>query len=128
GAPARFARAFNRGFDGLSERYGRYTARAVRALGVVGVAYACLIGLAGWRFIETPTGFIPAQDQGYLIGAVQMPPGASLQRTTEVLGQAQAIALRNPATAATVAFAGFDGATFTNAPNAAAMFVALTPK
>ena len=127
-APTRFARAFNRGFDRLSQRYGRYTARAVRALGVVGVAYACLIGLAGWRFYATPTGFIPAQDQGYLIGVVQMPPGASLQRTTEVLGQAQGVALRNPATAATVAFAGFDGATFTNAPNAAAMFVALKPK
>jgi HAE1 family hydrophobic/amphiphilic exporter-1 len=128
GAPGRFARAFNGGFDRLSERYGRYTARAVRALAVVGVAYACLIGLAGWRFSATPTGFIPAQDQGYLIGVVQMPPGASLQRTTEVLGQAQAVALRNPATASTVAFAGFDGATFTNAPNAAAMFVALKPK
>ncbi|HKR86795.1 MAG TPA: multidrug efflux RND transporter permease subunit [Phenylobacterium sp.] len=128
GAPARFARTFNRGFDWLSERYGRYTARAVRALAVVGIAYACLIGLALWRFSATPGGFIPAQDQGYLIGAVQMPPGASLQRTTEVLAQAQKIALNNPAAADTVAFAGFDGATFTNAPNTAAMFVALKPK
>jgi HAE1 family hydrophobic/amphiphilic exporter-1 len=127
-APARFARAFNRGFDRLSERYGRYTARAVRALGLIGIAYACLIALAGWRLSATPTGFIPAQDQGYLIVAVQMPPGASLQRTTEVVGQAQAIALRNPAAASAVAFAGFDGATFTNAPNTAAMFVALKPK
>jgi HAE1 family hydrophobic/amphiphilic exporter-1 len=128
GAPSRFARGFNHGFDKLSERYGRYTARALRSLAVVGVAYACLIGLAGWRFLETPTGFIPAQDQGYLIGVVQMPPGASLQRTTEVLRQAQGIALRNPAAEATVAFAGLDGATLTNAPNAAAMFVALKPK
>jgi len=128
GAPSRFARGFNHAFDRLSERYGRYTARAVRALGIVGIVYACLIGLAGWGFMATPTGFIPAQDQGYLIGVVQMPPGASLQRTTEVLGQAQAIAMRNPAAASTVAFAGLDGATLTNAPNAAAMFVALKPK
>jgi HAE1 family hydrophobic/amphiphilic exporter-1 len=128
GAPARFSRAFNSGFDKLSERYGGYTGRAVRALTLVGIVYACLIGLTGWRFLATPTGFIPAQDQGYLIGVVQMPPGASLQRTTEVLGQAQKIALANPATADTVAFAGFDGATFSNAPNAAAMFVALKPK
>jgi HAE1 family hydrophobic/amphiphilic exporter-1 len=127
-APARFARAFNRGFDRLSEAYGRYTGRAVRALAIVGIAYACLIGLAGWRLTATATGFIPAQDQGYLICAVQMPPGSSLQRTTEVLGQAQRIALRNPAAENAVAFAGFDGATFTNAPNAAAMFVALKPK
>jgi HAE1 family hydrophobic/amphiphilic exporter-1 len=128
GALARFARSFNSGFEKLSERYGRYTARAVRSLAIVGIAYVCLIALAGWRFAATPTGFIPAQDQGYLIGAVQMPPGASLQRTTEVLREAQAIALRNPATEATVAFAGVDGATLTNAPNGAAMFVALKPK
>jgi hydrophobe/amphiphile efflux-1 (HAE1) family protein len=127
GVPARFARGFNRTFDRLSERYGRFTARAVRSLAIVGIAYVLLIGLAGWRFYATPTGFIPAQDQGYLIAVVQMPPGASLQRTTEVLEQAQQIALKNPATARTVAFAGFDGATFTNAPNAAAMFVSMKP-
>jgi len=92
------------------------------------VVYVCLIGLTGWRFAATPTGFIPAQDQGYLIGVVQMPPGASLQRTTEVLNQVQQIALRNPAAADTVAFAGFDGATFTNAPNAGAVFMPLKPK
>src|SRR4029077_8353672 len=58
----------------------------------------------------------------------QMPPGSSLQRTDEVLRQAQEIALKNPATRATVAFAGLDGATFTNAPNAGTMFVALKPQ
>ncbi len=127
GAAGRFSRGFNRGFERLSERYGRFTARAVRSLAIVGIAYVVLIGLAGWRFAATPTGFIPAQDQGYLIGVVQMPPGASLQRTTEVLVQAQKIALANPATEGVVAFAGFDGATFTNAPNAAAMFVTMKP-
>jgi HAE1 family hydrophobic/amphiphilic exporter-1 len=127
GLGARFARRFNRRFERLSERYGRFTGGAVRRLAIVGVAYALLIGLAVWRFAATPTGFIPAQDQGYLIAVVQMPPGASLQRTTEVLDQAQAIALKNPATSNTVAFAGFDGATFTNAPNAAAMFVSMKP-
>ncbi len=127
GAAGRFSRGFNHGFERLSERYGRFTARAVRSLAIVGIAYVVLIGLAGWRFAVTPTGFIPAQDQGYLIGVVQMPPGASLQRTTEVLAQAQKVALANPATQSVIAFAGFDGATFTNAPNAAAMFVAMKP-
>jgi HAE1 family hydrophobic/amphiphilic exporter-1 len=128
GAAARFSHAFNGGFERLSARYGGYTARAVRALGLMAVVYLCLIGLTAWRFTATPTGFIPAQDQGYLIGVVQMPPGASLQRTTEVLNQVQQTALRNPATFATVAFAGFDGATFTNAPNAGAVFMPLKPK
>ena len=127
GLPGRFARGFNQGFERLGERYGRFTCRAIRSLLFISIAYVCLIAAAGWRFTATPTGFIPAQDQGYLIGIVQLPPGSSLQRTTEVLGEAQKIALANPAAAGTVAFAGLDGATFTNAPNAAAMFVPLKP-
>lgn len=127
GLPVRFARGFNTAFDRLGERYGRFTARTVRMLAVLGLVYAGLIGLAGWRLAATPTGFIPAQDQGYLIAVLQLPPGTSIERTTEALRRAQDIALANPATAGTVAFAGFDGATFTNAPNAAAMFVTLKP-
>ncbi|MDH7972376.1 multidrug efflux RND transporter permease subunit [Sphingomonas sp. AR_OL41] len=127
GMPTRFARGFNAGFTRLGARYGRFTKRAVRSLAVVGVCYIALIALAGWRFGATPTGFIPAQDQGYLIVVAQLPPGASLQRTTDVIQRAAKVALNNPAVAKTVAFAGLDGATFSTAPNAGAMFVALKP-
>ena len=127
GLGVRFARGFNSGFARLSERYGRFTGRAVRMLAIVGIAYVGLIGLTVWRFADTPSGFIPSQDQGYVIAVLQLPPGTSLERTTAALEQAQKIALANPATAGTVAFAGFDGATFTNAPNTAAMFVSLKP-
>ncbi|CUS46239.1 MAG: multidrug efflux RND transporter permease subunit [Pseudomonadota bacterium] len=127
GWPGRFARGFNHGFQRLGERFGRFTARAVRALVLVGVVYLGLIGLAGWRFNATPTGFIPAQDQGYLIAVIQLPPGASLQRTTGIMSQAAKIALANKGTQATVAFAGLDGATFSTAPNAGAMFIPLKP-
>ncbi len=125
GAGGRFAAGFNRRFDTLSERYGRLTARLVRMLGVIGIAYVLLLGVAGWRFWATPTGFIPAQDQGYLIAVVQLPPGSSLQRTDEIVQQAAALARKNVNVATTIAFAGFDGATFTNAPNAGAIFVSL---
>ncbi|WP_404366809.1 efflux RND transporter permease subunit [Sphingomonas sp. MMS24-J45] len=128
GAGARFARGFNRGFDWLGQKFGNFTARAIRALAVVAVAYVVLIGLAGWRFTATPTGFIPAQDQGYLIVAAQLPPGASLQRTTDLLERAGQIARQNPAVRDTVAFAGLDGATFSTASNGGAMFIALKPK
>ena len=127
GLPARFARGFNNGFQRLGERFGKYTARAVRTLALVGIVYACLIGLAGWRFTQTPTGFIPAQDQGYLIAVIQLPPGSSLQRTSEIMARVNKLALDNPATLATVAFAGLDGATFSTAPNAGAMFIPLKP-
>ncbi|WP_277970192.1 efflux RND transporter permease subunit [Sphingomonas echinoides] len=125
GVGTRFARGFNRGFDWLGNRFGKFTARAIRSLAIIGIAYVILIGLAGWRFAATPTGFIPAQDQGYLIVAAQLPPGASLQRTNELIKRAAEIAHKNPATQDTVAFAGLDGATFSTASNGGAMFITL---
>ena len=127
GLPGRFARGFNRGFDWLAERYGRFTARAVRMLGVIAIAYVLLIGLAGWRFYATPTGFIPAQDQGYLITAAQLPPGSSLQRTTDVMLRAEKAARQIPGMKDTVMFVGLDGASFSTAPNTAAMFITMQP-
>ena len=121
----RAANAFNRGFDWLSDRYGRLTARTVRMISIILIVYAGLIGLAGWRFAVTPGGFIPAQDQGYLIGVVQMPPGASLERTNAVMQAAVKKALTIKGVHHVVNIAGLDGASFSNAPNAATMFLAL---
>ena len=121
----RAANGFNRGFDWLSERYGRLTSRTVRLIGFILVAYVVLLGLAAWRFTATPSGFIPAQDQGYLIGVVQMPPGSTLQRTTAVLQSTVAKALKVPGVNHIVNIAGLDGASFSNAPNAGTMFLAL---
>ncbi|MBU3077273.1 efflux RND transporter permease subunit [Sphingomonas quercus] len=128
GWPQRFSRGFNRGFDALSARYGRWTARFVRMLAVIGVVYLMLIAVAGWRFWSTPAGFIPTQDQDYLIGIVQLPPGASLERTDAVLRQTIEASLKNPSVRTAVGFAGFDGASFTPAPNAGAIFFALKPR
>ncbi|UZK69620.1 multidrug efflux RND transporter permease subunit [Sphingomonas sp. S1-29] len=125
GWPTRFARGFNRGFDWLADRYGRLTARAIRMLGIVAVAYVLLIAAAGWQFYATPTGFIPPQDQGYVIVAAQLPPGASLERTTEMMLRAQKLAAQNDYVKDTVAFVGLDGASFSAAPNTAAMFVTM---
>ena len=121
----RAANGFNRGFDWLSDRYGRLTARTVRLIGIILVAYVCLLGLAAWRFSATPTGFIPAQDQGYLIGVIQMPPGATLERTDALLQATVKQALKVPGVNHIVDITGLDGASFTNAPNAATMFLAL---
>src|SRR3546814_3843327 len=66
-------------------------------------------------------------DQGYLITVLQLPPGASLTRTDEVVREATRIILDQPGTLKTAGFAGFDGATFTNAPNAGAIVFTLQP-
>jgi multidrug efflux pump subunit AcrB len=49
------------------------------------VVYAGLMGIAGVEFSKTPAGFIPEQDQGYLINLVQLPPGSTLERTEKVV-------------------------------------------
>ena len=67
------------------------------------------------QFSRAPTGFIPDQDQGYLITVIQLPPGASLERTDAVVRKATEIILGTPGVATPSPFAGFDGATFTNA-------------
>ncbi|MGB0670168.1 MAG: efflux RND transporter permease subunit [Rhodospirillales bacterium] len=120
-----FAKVFNSGFDRIAGAYGNLTRRLIRLSIVVLVVYAGLIGLTGYAFKTTPTGFIPAQDQGYLITVVQLPAGSSLTRTDAVVRRASEILLQHPDVKHTVGFAGFDAATFTNAPNGGAIFVVL---
>jgi hydrophobe/amphiphile efflux-1 (HAE1) family protein len=122
-----FFTGFNRGFNALSAGYGFVTRRLVRMGVVVIVVYAGLIYVAYDRLASTPTGLVPQLDRGYLIAAFQLPPGASLTRTDAVVRQAADIIMRRPGVLHAVVFAGFDGATFTNAPNAGVIFVPLTP-
>ena len=89
------------------------------------VIYLGLIALTGYQFIQAPTGFIPQQDQGYLITIIQLPPGASLARTDEVARKVTKIVLATPGIAHAVPIVGLDGATFTNAPNAGVVFTPL---
>ncbi|MDQ8731571.1 multidrug efflux RND transporter permease subunit [Bradyrhizobium sp. LHD-71] len=114
--------AFNRGFDGLSRAYGRTAGFVVRHSLLMTLAYLVLIAGTAWLLVVTPKGFIPAQDRGYVVVAVQLPGAASLQRTTEVVRQIEKIALETPGVVAAPAFAGFSGATRTRASNAAALF------
>ncbi|QPQ54843.1 multidrug efflux RND transporter permease subunit [Allosphingosinicella flava] len=117
---------FNQGFDWLADRYGKWTAKLIRMTTIMLVLYAGLLALTGWRLADTPTGFIPEQDQGFLIGVVQLPPGSSLERTTEVLNKAQAIAFDTPGIVTAASFAGLDGASFSQASNAGTMFLKLS--
>jgi hydrophobe/amphiphile efflux-1 (HAE1) family protein len=122
-----FFRLFNTVFDKLSLGYAGLTKRLVRVSALVLLVYAGLIGLTAVQFDRAPSGFIPQLDQGYLISVVQLPPGSSLTRTDAVVRQVTEIALGVPGVTNAVVFAGFDGATFTFASNAGAIFVRLAP-
>lgn len=113
---------FNRGLERFSGGYAKLVSQFVRRGAIAGLVYLGLIGLTGLQFSVVPAGFIPAQDQGYAIVALQLPPGAELERTEAAVAEAVDKLLDIKGVTNSVGFAGFSGATFTNAPNAAAIF------
>ena len=122
-----FFRLFNRGFDAGSARYGGLVSVVTRRSAIVLVLYAGLLALTAFGFMKVPAGFIPAQDQGYFIVVTQLPEGASLSRTDKVVQKISDLVREVEGVNAVVAFAGFDAATGTNAPNKAACFTPLAP-
>jgi hydrophobe/amphiphile efflux-1 (HAE1) family protein len=122
-----FFSGFNKGFEKLASSYAALTRRALRVSALMLVLYGLFIGLTYFEFSRTPAGFIPQLDRGYFIAVFSLPPGSSLDRTDRVVREASDILLSRPGVANTVMFAGFDGATFTRAPNLGVIFVTLKP-
>ncbi|MFC7397276.1 efflux RND transporter permease subunit [Chelatococcus sp. GCM10030263] len=117
-----FTRLFNRVFDRLAYGYAAAADFVIRHSVAMLVIYLALIGSAGWLLATTPQGFIPAQDRGYLIISAQLPGAASLARTTAVVHQIEQIVLDTPGIVRMGAFIGFNGATYTQSANSAALF------
>ena len=125
-APLRaFFRRFNQLFTRLSNGYAAMTRRLIRISVIMLVAYAGLLALTYQRLAATPTGLLPQIDRGYFIAAFQLPPGSTLDRSDAIVRKASELMLDQPGVRDAVAFVGFDGATFTNAPNTGVIFVAL---
>jgi hydrophobe/amphiphile efflux-1 (HAE1) family protein len=118
---------FNRVFERASERYGhgvsRLTALRSLVLGVFVVLLVCTWGL----FHIVPGGFIPSQDKQYLVGIVQLPDAASLDRTESVVKQISEIADHTPGVDHTIGFSGLSVQGFVNLSNAAVCFFPLKP-
>jgi HAE1 family hydrophobic/amphiphilic exporter-1 len=121
------ANAFNRGFDATANGYARTVGAFLKGRFLMLLVYAGLIAATVYMFRIVPQGFIPTQDQGYAIVVVQLPEGASLTRTNETVLKAASVLREIPGISNTVAFAGFSGATFTNASNQAAIFPVFAP-
>ena len=125
GGLARAGDRFNRGFERLSHGYARLTSRLVARPKRVMTVYAGLIAATAALFWVTPTGFIPAQDQGYFLTVVQLPSGASVERTDAVLKKVAKRILPLAGVKGAVMLAGFDGPSQTLAPNSAAAYIPL---
>ncbi|MBA2491087.1 MAG: multidrug efflux RND transporter permease subunit [Gammaproteobacteria bacterium] len=122
-----FFRAFDRAFDAASRGYAAAVSKLVRHSVVVLVAFLILIFATAFAISQVPGGFIPEQDQGFLIVSVELPQGASLQRTDAVVKHADRLIRKTKGVAHVVGIAGFSGVTRATSPNEAAMFVLLPP-
>ncbi|TAK62404.1 multidrug efflux RND transporter permease subunit [Methylobacter sp.] len=120
-----FFTGFNRFFDLFSEGYSRLVGRLIRMTAVVLVLYVGLNGLNLLAFEKVPTGFIPQQDQGYLILYAQLPDAASLARTQDVVQQATRIIMKTEGVKHVIAYAGFSFLAGSNQSNVATMFARL---
>ncbi|MGZ8226367.1 MAG: efflux RND transporter permease subunit [Methylococcaceae bacterium] len=120
-----FFNGFNRFFERFSEGYARLVGRLIRMTVVMLVAYAGLNGLNFLAFEKVPTGFIPQQDQGYLVLYAQLPDAASLGRTQTVVQKATGIILETEGVKHVNAYAGWSILTGSNQANVATLFARL---
>ena len=125
GSPKGFWKMFNRSFDWVQTRYvgtvGIILKRSVMALAVFGILVFVIIGL----FKTIPGSFLPEEDQGYFIAIVQLPDGASMTRTTEVLSRIESYFQSIPAVHSTDTLAGQNFVFGTRGTNQATMFIPL---
>jgi multidrug efflux pump len=123
----RFFGWFNGAFGRGSERYGRGVHSMLRHKSRSMGLYVVLLGAAYVFFHLVPSGFVPVQDKQYLVGFAQLPEGANLERTENVIREMSDIALKEPGVASAVAFPGLSINGFMNSSSAGIVFVTLKP-
>ncbi len=120
-------RAFNRGFDFAITGYGKAVQMLLRFSVVALVVYGGLMVLTYVGFQVVPHGFIPEQDKGYLVVNAQLPDGASLERTEQLVSQLSKVVHDTPGVAHTIDLAGYSTVLGANISNVGGMFVILEP-
>jgi multidrug efflux pump len=118
-------RGFNRVFHGGATAYRTGVDRVIHHKVAALLIYAALIAGTLYMFQKVPTGFVPAQDKQYLVGFAQLPDGASLDRTEEVIRRMSRIGMEHPGVENAVAFPGLSIQGFTNSSNAGIVFITL---
>ena len=116
---------FNRGFSRTAKGYEGWVAKLLKRSGRMMLVYGVVIGAVGLMYTRMPTSFLPNEDQGYLIVNVQLPPGATLNRTQAAVKQVEDFMLKQPEVQSTVGVLGFSFSG--QGQNAALVFVPLKP-
>jgi hydrophobic/amphiphilic exporter-1 (mainly G- bacteria), HAE1 family len=99
-------RAFNTVYARAEHGYARLMQRMVARSGIMAIVALVIIGVSVYGFSRVPTGFLPVEDQGYLIAIVQLPDGASLARTQKALDKVHDIARKTPGVDKVITIAG----------------------
>ncbi|HEX3149296.1 MAG TPA: efflux RND transporter permease subunit, partial [Gemmataceae bacterium] len=120
-------RGFNWTFERGTKLYGRAVGWLIRLAFVVLIVYGGLLLLAYFGFRAVPGGFIPQQDQGYLIVNLELEPGASVERTDEVMKELANACLEIDGVAHTVQISGYSIFNRTNIPNNGGIYIGLKP-
>jgi hydrophobe/amphiphile efflux-1 (HAE1) family protein len=122
-----FFKLFNKGFDGGTKLYAAAVARLLRVSLVVLLIYGGLLFLTYHEFTNTPTGFVPQQDKGYVLLNIQLPDSASVERTQRAMSKIEELAHTIPGVQHTVGISGQSLILNANAPNLGSMYVILDP-
>jgi multidrug efflux pump len=120
-------RGFNRGFGRSARGYSAGVKHVISRKALMMGIYLVLVAAAFGLFKAVPGGFVPGQDKQYLVGFAQLPDGATLDRTEDVIRRMSDIALKQPGVESAVAFPGLSISGFTNSSNAGIVFVTLKP-
>lgn len=122
-----FFRGFDRFFEKLEARYGGITSSLVTRSRTMMMLFFAAAALTVWMFGRVPTGFLPIEDQGYVLANIQLPDAASLERTNEVLDKIDGILKETPGVRDWVALGGFSMLDNTNVGNLATIFIIMDP-
>ncbi|MBI1872374.1 MAG: multidrug efflux RND transporter permease subunit, partial [Acidobacteria bacterium] len=120
-----FFRGVNRVIDGGTAFLVRSLPVLIRWRAAIALLFIALLGATWWVYRSVPAGFVPEEDQGYVMVVVQAPPGASLDYTTNILKQAEAVLGATPEIDRIFSVAGFSFAG--SASNAGMLFASLKP-
>ncbi|CAN5588474.1 efflux RND transporter permease subunit [soil metagenome] len=116
---------FNRKFARTAKGYESLVARLLKRAARYLFIYAAIVGVLIFVYLRLPTSFLPSEDQGNIIVNVQLPPGATLERTTAVMEQVEAVVLKQPEVQSMVGVLGFSFSG--QGQNAGLAFVTLKP-
>jgi len=123
GESFRFLTWFSQKFGDFSRSYRGWVAWLLRRAGLALIFFVVILGLTGALIYRLPTSFLPDEDQGYFISLVQLPPGATRERSVSVMQQVEDYYLAQPQVARVISVVGFSF--FGRGQNAALAFIAL---